>query len=406
MGSGETTPGMLGVHREIFAGLPDQPQCRLMDSPFAFQENADELVERISGYFAESLGMPIGRIALPAEADALTLERALRDLRSSDWVFAGPGSPSYARRCWTGTPVPQALADVLSPGRDAALVFASAAAVTLGDWALPVYEIYKVGADPHWEPGLGVMSRVLGWRCAVVPHYDNREGGTHDTRFCYVGGRRLTAIEPELEDAFILGVDEHTALLLDLDAWTASVSGRGGATLRVAGVEDVLPAGTVLGIDELEARVAALSAGSAGRPVDAWAHPDQDPSGDPAEGAADPRGAGDLPLDPAADNPAGDVPADDVPNTPADLARTVLAGLDEEAAAEREALVELAGRAEQAAVSHSRAMAGQLVQALVDARAQSRQAGDWEASDRIREILVEVGVEVRDSKEGSTWQWM
>jgi cyanophycinase-like exopeptidase len=391
MGSGETTPGMLGVHREIFDGLPERPQCRLMDSPFAFQENADELVERIAGYFGESLGRAVTRVTLPADADELTLERALVEVRAADWVFAGPGSPSYARRCWAGTAVPEALADVVSPGRAGALVFASAAAVTLGDWSLPVYEVYKVGADPHWEPGLGLMSRILGWRCAVVPHYDNREGGTHDTRFCYMGGRRLSRIEPELDGAFILGVDEHTALLLDLDARTASVAGRGGVTLRVRGVEHVLPTGTQLAIDELEQRVRDLASGATGEPVsDAMAGSQAPPQPAATEAAAA--------ADPAA--------AQEGSASPAELAATVLAGLPDGTARERAALVELAERAEEASLRHSRGLASQLVQALVDARSGSRQAGDWEASDRIREILVEVGVEVRDSKEGSTWDWM
>jgi cyanophycinase-like exopeptidase len=409
MGSGETTPGMLGVHREIFAGLPASPNCRLVDSPFAFQENADELVERIGGYFAESVGTPVRRVHLPAGADALTLERALAEIRASDWVFAGPGSPSYARRCWSGTPVPEALAGVVAPGRAGALVLASAAAVTLGDWALPVYEVYKVGEDPRWEPGLGLMSRVLGWRCAVIPHYDNQEGGTHDTRFCYVGGRRLAQIEPHLVGSFILGVDEHTALLLDLDERTASVAGRGGVTLRVAGVEEVLPSGSRIQIDDLERRVAELGA------------PGAVPAGPSSGKAALPGSAGDGPLVPKSASTAGSVtpaaasgplagseavaPLESDQAQPVELARMVLAALPPSAAAERAAVVALADSAQEASVEHSRELAAQVVQALVDVRSDSRAARDWAASDRLRDTLAAVGVEVRDSKEGSTWTW-
>ncbi len=401
MGSGETTPGMLGVHREVFAALPANPQCRILDSPFAFQENADELVQRIAGYFSESLGRELGRVELPVGADALTLERALAEIRAADWVFAGPGSPSYARRCWAGTAVPETLAEVVAPGHAGALVFASAAAVTLGDWSLPVYEIYKVGADPHWEPGLGLMSRILGWRCAVVPHYDNREGGTHDTRFCYVGGRRLARIEPELEDAFILGVDEHTALVMDLDARVAHVAGRGGVTLRVAGVEEVLATGTTVTLDEIESRVRALPGRAPGLP------PTADRPGADGQGAGVDSSGSSAPADapPADSADTGDDPDPAPAVTPADLARMVLGGLDEGAVAERTALVQLAERAEQASLAHSRALAGQVVQVLVDVRSAARRSGDWEASDRMREILIELGVEVRDSREGSTWSW-
>ena len=395
MGSGETTTGMLGVHREVFSGLPDPTDARLMDSPFAFQENADELVEKINQYFTESLGHPLQAVTLPAGADALTVERALADIRAAEWVFAGPGSPSYARRCWEGTGVPEALAGVVAPGRSGVLVFASAAVVTLGDWALPVYEIYKVGEDPRWEPGIGLMSQILGWRCAVIPHYDNREGGTHDTRFCYVGGRRLAQIEPDLGDGFILGVDEHTALVLDLDAGTAWVAGRSAVTLRVAGVEDVVPNGSRLAIADLEDRIAALGAGAAvGRET-----------GPPGSGTDAGAESG---LDPSAEDaaaPDADAVEADAPEA-ADLARAILAALPDTAADERAAVVALVHQAEAASATHDRELAGRAVQALVDLRSDSRAAGDWAASDRLRDVLAAVGVEVRDSREGSIWQWM
>jgi hypothetical protein len=406
MGSGETTPGMLGVHRQVFAGLPEPTSAVLLDSPFAFQENADELVERIGAYFAESVGRPLRRVHLPAQADDLALERALADVRSADWVFAGPGSPSYARRCWAGTPIPAALADVVSGRRPGALVLASAAAVTLGDWALPVYEVYKVGEDPRWEPGIGLMSTVLGWRCSVVPHYDNQEGGTHDTRFCWFGARRLERIEPDLGDGFILGVDEHTALVLDLETGSAQVSGRGGVTLRVAGVEDVLDSGTVLELAELEQRVARLGApdavaGTGGvSPGGAW-------HGGPASQAG--AAAGQDPAEdarPAVDRGQGTGVEGDAQSDSVDaLARRVLAALPDGAAGARSAVVALAGLAQAAAAAHGRDLADQLVAELVDVRARARTAGDWASSDRLRDVLSAVGVEVRDSREGSTWEW-
>jgi hypothetical protein len=284
-------------------------------------------------------------------------------------------------------------------------VFASAAVVTLGDWALPVYEIYKVGEDPRWEPGIGLMSQILGWRCAVIPHYDNREGGTHDTRFCYVGGRRLAQIEPDLGDGFILGVDEHTALVLDLDEGTAWVAGRSTVTLRVAGVEDVVANGSRLTIAELEDRIAALGAGaSVGRGAGSS---DASAGG---QGGADPDPAGpQQPVASGADTvPDADPdPSADGPSTPdaADLARTILAALPVSAATERAAVVGLVHQAESASATHDRELAGRAVQALVDLRSDSRAAGDWAASDRLRDVLAGVGVEVRDSREGSTWQW-
>ena len=76
-------------------------------------------------------------------------------------------------------------------------MFSSAAALTLGRATVPVYEIYKVGVDPYWLEGLDLLAEV-GLNVAVIPHYDNAEGGNHDTRFCYLGERRLAMLEPEL----------------------------------------------------------------------------------------------------------------------------------------------------------------------------------------------------------------
>jgi len=76
---------------------------------------------------------------------------------------------------------------------------------------------------PRWLEGLDLLGAATGLRAAVVPHYDNAEGGTHDTRFCYMGERRLRKLEATLpEGAFVLGVSmkkleaRRTALLLTL----------------------------------------------------------------------------------------------------------------------------------------------------------------------------------------------
>ena len=44
---------------------------------------------------------------------------------------------------------------------------------------------------------------------AIIPHYDNADGANHDTRFCYIGERRLRVMEAVLPpEVFIIGVDE------------------------------------------------------------------------------------------------------------------------------------------------------------------------------------------------------
>ena len=93
-------------------------------------------------------------------------------------------------------------------------------------------------------------SRRSGSTPAVIPHYDNQEGGNHDERFCYLGERRLAMLEPELPNgAFVLGLDEHTGVIIDLDADTSEIVGKGALTLRRNGSSVRHEAGSTITLD-------------------------------------------------------------------------------------------------------------------------------------------------------------
>jgi uncharacterized protein YcaQ len=114
-----------------------------------------------------------------------------------------------------------------------------------------VYEIYKAGHEPYWLDGLDILS-VIDLPVVVIPHYDNAEGGHHDTRFCYLGERRLSAMEEHLpSDVFVLGVDEHTALVIDLESDSARVTGKGTVTIRRRGDSRVYESGAQVALDEI-----------------------------------------------------------------------------------------------------------------------------------------------------------
>ena len=404
MGSGETAPTMSAVHRDLLARLGDPPvPAVLLDTPFGFQGNADELVARAVQYFATSVQRPLGVASYRSaeEVGSVAYETMLNRLRDAGYVFAGPGSPSYALAQWRESQVPAVLAEKLRTG--GCITFASAAAVTLGLFALPVYEIYKVGEAPHWVEGLDLMAEV-GLPAVVVPHFDNAEGGTHDTRYCYMGEARLTALESQLpDDVFVLGVDEHTACILDLDARTATVAGRGKVTVRRRGRMSRLSAGDTAPIATLPmlagdgaaplaavppvAPVAAVAAGESPFLAD-LARLQSD--FDAAMAAGDPRGAvaAILALDDLLAGWAHDTFQSDQ--------------LDRGRAALRSMIVRL-GEAAEAGLRDPRAVVGPYVAALLDARARARDERRWADSDAIRDRLVDAGVEVRDTPEGTTW---
>lgn len=359
IGSGETAPQMARVHRSIVKrlagpnGAASDVSAAVIDTPFGFQENADELSAHLVDHFGRRLGMRTSLASLRrSDGEILDRELALSRVRDADFVFSGPGSPSYAVRHWRAMAMGELFATKLATG--GALVLASAAALTIGRMALPVYEIYKAGEDPYWLAGLDVLG-TIGIHAAVVPHFDNHDGSGHDTRYCFLGERRLRALEELLPgDVWILGIDEHTALVIDLDQEAAAVHGRGSVTLRRRHGSRMLPSGTQIPLADLRAVAADASAEGSARRAG-------------AESGAD------IPPASAADGGA------------AALARRTL---------------ELEERAER--LSDRAAQSDALVDTLVDLRREARDRGDYEAADAIRDRLAALGIELRDNPDGST----
>lgn len=405
MGSGETAPTMVQTHRHLVAGLGGNPRAVVIDTPYGFQENAPELARRAVEYFRRSVEIDVevaGLARLDDRADTVERERGLRRVADADWIFAGPGSPTYALRQWRDTPLPGLLADKLSDG--GVVTFASAAALTLGRATVPVYEIYKAGEEPRWEEGLGLL-QGLGIDAVVIPHFDNAEGGHHDTRFCYLGERRLTMMEQTLPDGcWVLGVDEHTAFVIDLDAGIARVTGNGTVTLRLRGDSRVLPSGGTIPLGELcdpwsGSRTSTAGPGTpttrvepvvpASRGLD-----DEIDSAVAAFDAALAAGRADdavratLSLEEALHGWSADTLQSDA----ADRARAAL-----------RAMISALGDAAVSGLRDPRDTVGPFVEAFLALRKTVRAEKRFDLSDAIRDALVGLGVEVRDGADGVTW---
>lgn len=439
IGSGETSPTMVTVHRELVSRLGlSHPQAVMLATPYAFQENADDVSARARHYFAESVGLQV-RVAAgtsphadPAVAPPLTGEddeeegRQAAGIRAADWVFAGPGSPSYALAHWQAGPVAAALRDRVLAG-DGLTVLASAAAATTGRFALPVYEIYKAGGAPRWLPGLDLLG-AFGLTVAVIPHYDNAEGGRYDTRHCYLGERRLRGMERELPaDAAVLGVDEHTAVLIDLRTEGVEIRGRGGLTVRRCGEDAVLPSGTRVSVAELRDLVqgirratgTAATAGEGDREQAGDGGARQHTAGGDVAGE---RAGGDLLALPlpeimaAAEQGFGTAAAD----RDADAMAGVILELEtaikqweadtdedqgtEQARALLRSLIGRLGRAARDGLADPRERLRPAVEPLLALRATLRAEGNFAVADAIRDALAAAGLDVSDTPEGTRWQ--
>ncbi len=408
MGSGETAPTMMKHHRDLIARLPGDPLAVVIDTPYGFQENAPELASRAVEYFRQSVGYPIqvaglGRLK---NVDVLTVETGLSLLRRADYVFAGPGSPTYALNQWENTAVPDVLREKLQSG--GAVTFASAAALTLGRFTVPVYEIYKVGIEPHWLEGLDVL-RTIGLDVAVIPHYDNTEGGHHDTRFCYLGERRLAMLEQELPDgAHVLGVDEHTGVVIDIDADTATVIGNGTITVRVRGESTVFESGVTIPVDVLRdpSRTGSSSATTTttsreSQPVTESTHVASSLLDEVAKAEASFESAlasGDsesavrsvLELETSIRNWSVDTLQSDA--------------MDRAHAALRSMIVRL-GEAAVKGLADPRTAIDPVMNVVLEIRRTVRDEKRYDLSDVLRDRLAEVGIEIRDTPTGPEWHF-
>lgn len=219
MGSGENSPIMVTPHQKIIKATGKDLNPINLSTPYGFQENKDELSAKIEKYFEVNVGTKIK-----------TTENLPSDIENSNWVFAGPGSPTYNLKLWKSSGADKSLSELLNRG---SLVLASAAAMSIGTKVMPVYEMYKVGEDPYWLDGLNILETATGIKAAVIAHYNNAQGGTHDTRYCFAGQKRMTVLESQLESGIaILGIDEHTGIAFDLETKSAEVFGKGVITFK------------------------------------------------------------------------------------------------------------------------------------------------------------------------------
>jgi hypothetical protein len=352
LGSGEIAPSMTKVHRQLLKRL-DMVRAVSLDTAYGFQANVPQMTEKIVDYFATSLRVPITPSHFTVFEGSSEVERATfrQDVRAANYVFAGPGSPSYALHQWAPLGLAEDLRGTLQTG--GVLCFASAAALTLGSCTVPVYEIYKVGTGVHWLHGLDVLAMV-GIRGAVIPHFDNAEGGNYDTRFCYLGEERLVELERQLPDGTgVLGVDEHTAGIIDLEDQTLTVMGKGGVYWRRDGETRTFDSGSVTTLDEIKSF-----------------EPDRTQS--------------------------TEVPPPEVDEIHALTVRAEEGGPDAIDAIARLARLANTG-------GNDRIDPSALVEGLLGLRVNARDAKDFALSDRIRDILVTSGIEVMDTPDGSTW---
>jgi hypothetical protein len=179
LGSGETSLAGGRIFESLARLITDPLRVAVMETTAGFELNSAQVAGRVGEFLKTRLQnyrpvidvIPARKLGTEFSPDNPEI---LQPLLTANLIFMGPGSPSYAVRQLRGT-----LAWDIIRARHrlgATLVFASAATISVGAWALPVYEIYKVGEDVHVKGGLDFFGD-FGLHLSFIPHWNNAEGG-------------------------------------------------------------------------------------------------------------------------------------------------------------------------------------------------------------------------------------
>ena len=254
-GSGETTPSGRKIFAELLRGLPEQPRIAIIETPAGFELNSSQVAGRVANFLRlhlQNFRPQIEQVAARKRDTAFSPDdpQIVTPILGSDMNFMGPGSPTYAVRQLQRSLAWDYLIACHRLGSSLAL--ASAATIAMSAFALPVYEIFKVGEDIHWKEGLDLLG-AYDLSLVFVPHWDNNEGGAEvDTSRCFMGRERFEQLLEMLPQSIsVVGIDEHTALIIELSEERCRVIGKGEITVLREGKDMVFPSKETFPIREL-----------------------------------------------------------------------------------------------------------------------------------------------------------
>jgi hypothetical protein len=249
-GSMELTLTGRKIHDALWQALPRPIRVAILETPAGFELNsaavaaryAEFFRERLAPYQPETVVVPARKKETPFSPDDPAVCGPL--LRAT-YIYLGAGSPTYTVRQLRASYAWRAL--LVRHRQGVPLCFESAATLAVSRFTIPVYEIYKVGEDPHWKEGLDLLGSY-GLTITFVPHWNNTDGGAAlDTSRCYIGQPRFAQMLALLPaESTVVGIDDHTALVVQPARALAQVMGLGTVTVLHQGREHIYPAGATI----------------------------------------------------------------------------------------------------------------------------------------------------------------
>jgi hypothetical protein len=257
LGSGETSLAGGRIFESLARNLHGAVRIALLETPAGFELNSPQVVGRVGDFMKTRLQNydPVIDIIPARKKDSAFSPddpEVVKPLLYANMIFMGPGSPTYAIRHLHNTLTWNVIRARHRLG--ATLAIASAATISVGAHALPVYEIYKVGQDVHMVEGLNFFAD-FGLHISFIPHWNNADGGVDlDTSRCFVGMDRFKEwcdLLPSENET--IGLDEHTGLIMDFETGSCEVSGVSSVSLVRACDPEMYPSGSKFSLSELGA---------------------------------------------------------------------------------------------------------------------------------------------------------
>ena len=255
LGSGETSLAGGRIFEQLARQIHQPLRIAILETPAGFELNSAQVAGKVADFLRTRLGNyhpQVDVISARKKGSAFSPDdpEICAPLLNANMIFMGPGSPTFAINQLKGS-----LAWNLIRARHrlgATLIFASAATIAVGGYGLPVYEIYKVGQDVHTVEGLDLFADFQT-QLSIVPHWNNSEGGADlDTSRCFVGMDRFAewcSLLPA--EHTVLGLDEHTGIILDFTKRECQVVGVSSVSLVHSCNPVIHPSGTSFSLDEI-----------------------------------------------------------------------------------------------------------------------------------------------------------
>jgi len=192
VGSGEFTPAMAEIDREILATLPRHPRVVILPTA-AGGENPEDWayrgVEHFTRLGARSVGLMVLNWSHAEDPENVT------EVEGADLIYLSGGKPARLLAALEGSPLWRGV--LLARRRGGWIVGASAGAMVLGDWTLVHAPGSGDGTPTVWTIGLGSLQGI-----AVVPHYDR-----------WIEAEQLC--DEIAGSCTVFGIAEDSAVLLD-----------------------------------------------------------------------------------------------------------------------------------------------------------------------------------------------